>query len=326
MLGSHEINTTRYPVYAGEAPPSAPLQKRSITRPLAKIQVTREGFDFPSQEIVSSSESLGWQNLEAFLVRHKRSAQVARTLRRHCLILQLGNSIAIDVSLAERTIRRILRTGEMIILPAGTSVRLDWREDESNEALFLYLDPVFLEGIAEDLDATGQLMLEPVIGLDDDQLRYGALSLLCELKDENSLSSSCADQIGRVLGLRIIRRCGHFQEHGSKQGGMAPFRLRKALDFINENLESEKVISLEKVAGWVGLSYFHFSRTFKQSMGISPNNYIVSRRIEKAKGLLANSDSPIADIALQVGFASQSHFTTMFRRSTGTTPSIFRRA
>jgi len=74
------------------------------------------------------------------------------------------------------------------------------------------------------------------------------------------------------------------------------------------------------------MSYFHFSRTFKQSMGVSPNNYIVARRIEKAKKLLANSNSLIADIALQVGFASQSHFTTMFRRLTGTTPKIFRRA
>jgi AraC family transcriptional regulator len=74
------------------------------------------------------------------------------------------------------------------------------------------------------------------------------------------------------------------------------------------------------------MSYFHFSRTFKQSIGKSPNNYIVSRRIENAKRLLANSNSPIADIALQVGFASQSHFTTMFRRLTGRTPKVFRRA
>ena len=83
-------------------------------------------------------------------------------------------------------------------------------------------------------------------------------------------------------------------------------------------------ISLPAVAEAVGMSYFHFSRAFKQSMGVSPNNYLVERRVERAKKLLAETDTPVVETALRVGFASQSHFTTTFRRLVGTTPKAYR--
>lgn len=72
------------------------------------------------------------------------------------------------------------------------------------------------------------------------------------------------------------------------------------------------------------MSYFHFSRAFKQSMGVSPNVYIVERHIERAKKLLSETELPISEISLRVGFSSQSHFTTTFRRLAWTTPKVFR--
>jgi len=73
------------------------------------------------------------------------------------------------------------------------------------------------------------------------------------------------------------------------------------------------------------MSYFHFSRAFKQSMGMTPTNYIAERRIERAKKLMQETNLPISEIALRSGFSSQSHFTTSFRRLAGVTPRCFRK-
>lgn len=73
------------------------------------------------------------------------------------------------------------------------------------------------------------------------------------------------------------------------------------------------------------MSPTHFSRAFKQSMGVPPFAWLLGRRIERAKDLLADPRVPLADVALAVGFAAQPQFTTAFRRVTGTTPGAWRR-
>jgi AraC family transcriptional regulator len=105
---------------------------------------------------------------------------------------------------------------------------------------------------------------------------------------------------------------------------MAPRKLRKAIEFINNNLDEEQAVAIPAVADEVQMSYSHFSRAFKQSMGVSPNVYMTEQRIERAKKLLSETDFRIADIALRTGFASQSHFTSTFRKLVWTTPKAFR--
>lgn len=92
---------------------------------------------------------------------------------------------------------------------------------------------------------------------------------------------------------------------------MAPCRLRKIIGLIDEHLaaEEEGRIALRSLAEEVKMSYFHFSRTFKQSMGMTLTGYIAQRRIERAKRLMQEIEIPIAEIALRSGFFSQSSLT-----------------
>ncbi|WP_242050619.1 helix-turn-helix transcriptional regulator [Oculatella sp. FACHB-28] len=79
-------------------------------------------------------------------------------------------------------------------------------------------------------------------------------------------------------------------------------------------------MSLAEVAGVINISPTYFASLFKQAMGISPHQYVIQQRVEKAKLMLKRTNLAIADIALQVGFSSQNHLTQQFKRITGMTP------
>ncbi|HKS84557.1 MAG TPA: AraC family transcriptional regulator [Pseudolabrys sp.] len=104
-------------------------------------------------------------------------------------------------------------------------------------------------------------------------------------------------------------------------GGLAGWQKKRVSEFIEKHLSEP--ISLAQLAALARLSRFHFSRAFKQSFGQPPHRHLLSRRIERAKLLLANF--PVTQVALAVGYVETSSFSAMFRRTTGYSPSEFRR-
>lgn len=106
------------------------------------------------------------------------------------------------------------------------------------------------------------------------------------------------------------------------RGGLAPGALRRVRDHIEDRL-AEK-IELRELAAIAGLSECHFARAFKQSLGLPPHRYLILRRIAAAAELIKNTDQLLTDVSLRVGFCDQSHFTRVFARTTGETPSAFR--
>ena len=98
--------------------------------------------------------------------------------------------------------------------------------------------------------------------------------------------------------------------------------LRRAIRFVNANLDSK--LKWDEIASVVGLDPFTFGRGFKLSTGMTPHQYIIRCRLRRAMNLLANKESTLADIALEVGCSCQSHLTTLFRKHLGTTPGAFR--
>ncbi|MBD2261169.1 helix-turn-helix transcriptional regulator [Pseudanabaena sp. FACHB-2040] len=83
-------------------------------------------------------------------------------------------------------------------------------------------------------------------------------------------------------------------------------------------------MSLTALADQTNLSAFHFARLFKKSLGLSPHQYMLQNRVERAKRLITKTDRPdLADIALQVGFYDQAHFTKAFKRVVGLPPKGF---
>ena len=106
------------------------------------------------------------------------------------------------------------------------------------------------------------------------------------------------------------------------QGGLPAYKLRRIIEFIEAHIEQS--INLNELAAVASLSPFHFHREFKRSTGLTPGKYIFETRIKRARTLLCESDLPLAQVAMQVGFADQSHFTAAFRKATSMTPRNYR--
>ena len=105
-------------------------------------------------------------------------------------------------------------------------------------------------------------------------------------------------------------------------GGLAPTKLRRVREHIEKCLGQH--IDVCELAVLTGLSPCHFSRAFKQSTGMPPHQYLMSRRVATAVRLIESTDLPMSEIALEVGFADQSHFTRVFTAQTGESPRRFR--
>jgi len=105
--------------------------------------------------------------------------------------------------------------------------------------------------------------------------------------------------------------------------GLPGARLKRILAFIDEHLNEN--IAVAELARNAGLSVFHFSNLFKKSTGFSPYQYILHRRVHRARFLLENTNLSVLDVSLDLGFQHQNNFARAFRRITGMTPTRFRR-
>lgn len=106
------------------------------------------------------------------------------------------------------------------------------------------------------------------------------------------------------------------------RGGLAPGAARRIRETIEQRLAER--VTLDELAQVAGLSACHFSRAFKQTMGVSPHRYLMLRRTERAAQLIRETSRPLTEIAFEVGFSDQSHFTRMFARLLGMTPGAYR--
>ena len=109
---------------------------------------------------------------------------------------------------------------------------------------------------------------------------------------------------------------------GVVRGGLPPRVLRRVREYIDAHIE--KRISVEALANLANLSVCYFVRAFKQSVGITPHDYLIRRRVERTMELLSGTDMPLSEIALAAGFADQSHCARRFREHVGMSPRDYR--
>lgn len=114
-------------------------------------------------------------------------------------------------------------------------------------------------------------------------------------------------------------------EEAAKRGRVKPlpkWRMKRVLEFVESNLD--RTITLQLLAEVSGVSRMYFAAQFRVATSLSPHSYVLQRRLARAEKLLADTDVSIVNIALGVGFQTQAHFTTVFKRAKGLTPNRWR--
>ena len=119
------------------------------------------------------------------------------------------------------------------------------------------------------------------------------------------------------------RPCHRPEGANPARGGLTARQLRRVREFIDAEISNE--IAISDLATVAGLSQFHFIRAFKDSIGQSPYQYVLSERIRLAKGLLSQRDLSLSDVAFATGFSGPSQLNRVFRKFVGVTPAAFRR-
>jgi AraC family transcriptional regulator len=273
----------------------------------------------------AASQRLGWTGLEAARFSDVPGTEFERpALTHHLLLLHTGLPDELDLRYADIKRHRPPPFDSVSVVPAGVPAHWRWRGSKSS--FHAYLEPGLVERVAAEafgLDpARG--MLPPLDALDLPPLVTAMRAVDAELTAGGVGGSLAAESLANVLAVHLIR---HLVAPGravqGRDGTLPQGRLRAVVEYIEAHLDAAP--TLADIAAVAGLNSYHFARQFKAATGLPPHQYVITRRVERAKLLLrAGTDLSLAEVAARAGFYDQSQFSHHFKRLVGVTPSQFR--
>ncbi|MGC1527268.1 MAG: AraC family transcriptional regulator [Phormidesmis sp.] len=218
-----------------------------------------------------------------------------------------------------------MNAGDFYLYPAGVSGFTRWQS--ADETIHVVIEPSFLNRVAIDTECknSGTFELLPTLKSNDRTFNNLVQLFLAELSDRDFGDKLYLESLSSLLGIHLLRHyCNSNPSVSQHSSGLAPRQLRAAIDYIQGHLDGD--LSLEAIAAQTNMGRCYFAAKFKQSMGISPHQYVSQQRVEKAKQFLKKSNSlSIADIVLECGFSSQSHLTKVFKKQLGITPKAYQK-
>lgn len=206
-------------------------------------------------------------------------------------------------------------------LPAGADSRLQF--DNEAGSFVLYLRPGVVASLLES-EGKGADALAPIVGRHLPRVAHLLGLIENELRRPSLGSRLMIDGLLRAIAGLLVTNDTPPAAQPSERIYLSPPKLRRVIDFIEAHLHES--IGLDDLARAAGLSSNHFLRVFKLATGETPYHFLRARRLERARQLLAEDAMPLAELALECGFANQAHFTAAFSRELGISPGRYRRA
>jgi len=237
-----------------------------------------------------------------------------------------GTAVVEERELGGSWLKSRVEVGDFFLTASQSPYEVRWRAigPDPLSTMHLYLGlPVFNRALEEAFQKDqGATHLRDVSGFKDNFLSALLEGLHKELSSRYRGSSLFVEGIAQSLAVHLVRTYVDEITQDYK-GGLPGFRLRKVTDLMVTHLEDE--FSLIRLAREADMSEFHFSRAFKRTTGLTPSQYFIHLRLEKARRLLRETNRSVIEIGLDVGYTSPSHFAQIFRREVGISPTEYRR-
>jgi AraC family transcriptional regulator len=273
---------------------------------------------------LAASDRRRWVGLEALRYRDQPPNEAFQPpLTHHSLVLLLATPKEFELQCDG--VNRVAppRTGSILVVPAGTPAR--WRWSSHTDSLHVFLEPGLVARVAAEafeLDPA-RASVPPLDGLDLPQLRAAMLAVNDELTADAAGGRLAAESLANVMAVHLIRNASAPRPPARRRDGvLPPGKLRAVVEYIEGHLDAG--LTLAQLAAAAHLSAYHFARQFKAATGLPPHQYVIARRVERAKQLLQGSgDLSLAEVAAEAGFSDQSQFSHHFKRLVGVTPGQF---
>jgi len=277
-----------------------------------------------------SSVDAGWKGLVAEAFREPRELEhwIVPATTDASIILFTGGGMRLEQRHANGGWKPVcVRHQDLVLYPGGASREMRWTSLSTmpTRTLHLKLSRSLLARTAEEFSHRDRapLSLMPRSGFQDPLLTQIGLALWHELEQHTPTGSLYAETAAHMLAVHLLRYHSTLGDSlREPTQGLTQKQLQRVIDRIRDQLGED--LSLETLAQEAGFSPYHFARLFRQATGESPHKFVLRQRVERARQLLKETDAPLAQVALESGFANQSHLTQAFKRHLGLTPRMYR--
>jgi AraC family transcriptional regulator len=268
-----------------------------------------------------TSHHLNWSGFEVHRYSLPPWETPEHSLTQHVIIVHhAAEPMGGEVRVAGSKVRRLLQDGAVSVAPARIPYISAW--EKAGDCVTISIDPSTVTEIARADGRIDKFELCPQYAIQDPFIVEVAGILESQVESPNVASRLYAESLAAALAAHLLSKYSNvtLRECGSLTIGKS--QLQRGIEFINEHLESD--VSLAEIAGAANMSKFHFAKSFRKAMGISPHQYLIKQRMDRARKMLRAADVSIDEIAVRVGYGNKSHFCTQFRKTVGTTPHRYR--
>jgi AraC family transcriptional regulator len=275
----------------------------------------------PQTPLVASYHT-GWKGLTFAHYCHPPHETPEHCLRQHSLVIADPKSCFTAERRLDGKFKHYAHgNGRVDIIPAFLNHWTNW--DREVEFSVLAICPTLLYQITQE-SMQREIELIPQLAIDDPVIQQLALALKLEIQTGCLSGRLYGELLGTALAARLVQNYAVSKPSLEfKANGLSRSQLERVIDYMQANLTQD--LSILDLATLTCMSESHFSRSFKRSVGIAPYQYLMQQRVERAKQLLAQRSISISTIALDCGFANQTHLTKVFRQMTGMTPKAYQK-